>query len=141
MFLTTGDAEERYTICLSAANLLRLYSADGIDLSSSTVNRYNLYSSKDVTDVKYHVTTKGLANVASGDQSNGLDFEFYVGYEDLGIDNPEDIKLCFTYNNISNPNNVEQGTARPSTNVHLAKNSGENPELDINNYYSISELI
>ena len=141
MFLTTGDAEDRYTICLSAANLLRLYDTGANDLSSATINRSNLYSSKTVIDVKYHVTTRGLANVPEGNQSNGFDFEFYVGYEDLGIDNPDDIKLCFTYNNISNPENVEQGGVRPSTNVYLAKNNVDNPEEDINNYYSISELI
>ena len=47
--------------------------------------------------------------------------------------------MCFTYNNISNPDNVESN--RPSTNVYLAKNSSDNPELNIENYYSLSELI
>lgn len=142
IYLTTGSVEDKYTICLSAANLLRVY---GPNASFTESNAFinNLYYKKQVKDVKYHVTTKGLCNVPEGNASNGFDFELFIGYSDLGISNPDDIKLCFNYNNISNPENIAQDstTLRPSTDIYLAKNTGSNPESNIDNYYSISELI
>ena len=142
IYLTTSDVASRYTICLSAANLLRVYNK-GISLTDATPAK-NLYQLKKITDFKYHVTTKGLANVPEGNKSNGLSFELYLSYGDLGITNPDDIKLCFAYNDISNPENIAQDDetkTRPANNVYLMKGNTDSYELDINNYFAISELI
>ena len=142
IYLTTSDVASRYTICLSAANLLRVYDK-GVSLTDATPAK-NLYQLKKITDFKYHVTTKGLANVPEGNKSNGLSFELYLSYNDLGITNPDDIKLCFAYNDISNPENIAQDDetkTRPANNVYLMKGNSDSYELDINNYFAISELI
>ena len=71
-------------------------------------------------------------------------FELYLSYNDLGITNPDDIKLCFAYNDISNPENIAQDDetkTRPANNVYLMKGNSDSYELDINNYFAISELI
>ena len=53
------------------------------------------------------------------------------------IKNPDDIKICFNYNDIS------FADAKTSTNNYIVKTqtSIENKEEDINSYYSISELL
>ena len=135
VYITDSSVSERYTLCLSSANLLRIYS-NGISLSSPdvTLEFGNLVYNKKVSDYKYHVTTSGLTN---GGKSEGLTLELYVSYDDLGIDNPDDIKMCFNYNNISGDTDN-----RVASDNYLTKNSSDSKaEENIESYFDISELI
>lgn len=135
IYITDSTAEERKTICLSAANLLRVYdSGIGLDSSDVTLEFNNLVFTKKISDYAYHVTTNGLAN---GGQSGGMALELYISYEDLGIENPEAIRLCFNYNDVS-------GTAdsKNNTDHYLVKNStGDRPEENIEAYFEIEEVV
>ena len=139
VYLTTSDVSKRYTLCLSSANLLRIYS-NGLslnDVSATQAFAYNnLVYSKEVTDYKFHVTTKSMTN-GIGD-SVGMTMELYISYEELGITNPDDIKLCFNYNNVTGP--LDNKT---NVNNYLVKAVANNSieEETIGCYFSISELI
>ncbi|MBR3875224.1 MAG: hypothetical protein IKJ25_00435 [Clostridia bacterium] len=132
IYITDTDAAERKTVCLSSANLLRIYDS-GVSLDSSdvTLEFGNLVYNKKVSDYKYHVSTSGLANCG---ESEGITLELYVSYEDLGIEDPELIKLCFNYNNISST-----GETRVGEDNYLVKTDGT--EENIDSYFSISDLI
>jgi len=135
VYVTDSTAEERKTICLSAANLLRVYNS-GIGLSSNdvTLEYNNLVYTKKISDYAYHVTTDGLVN---GGQSNGMALELYISYEDLGVEDPEAIKLCFNYNNVSA---TESG--KSSADNYLVKNAGsDSPEKNLESYFGINELV
>lgn len=136
VYVTTSSAENRKTLCLSAANLLRVYNT-GISLDDTPSNllKNNLVYSKGVTEYQYHVTTTGLVN-REAVTVNGLVLELYISYADLGITNPADIKLCFNYNNVS----VNDGTYSNVDN-YLASDNNAKPEEDINSYISILDLI
>lgn len=131
---STDDAENRVTICLSAANLLRVYEA-GTTLEDKGLEKKNLVYQDSLEDYRYRVTTKGLTNVEEGGASNGFDLELYISYSDLGID-PEDMFLCFDYNNITKTS----GT-KTATDHYFSKTNQANSELDIANYFSLTELI
>lgn len=132
IYITDTDASERKTICLSSANLLRIYGS-GISLDSSdvTLEFGNLVYNKKMSDYMYHVSTSGLANCQGSD---GLTLELYVSYEELGIEDPSLIKLCFNYNNISS-----DGETRVSEDNYLVKTFGTEENTD--SYFSISELV
>lgn len=135
IYITDSTAEERKTLCLSAANLLRVYDS-GISLDSSdvTLEYGNLVFTKKISDYRYHVTTSGLVN---GGQSGGLSLELYISYEDLGIEDPNAVKLCFNYNDVSGP-----ADSRSNTDCYLVKNpGGESPEESIDAYFEIQEVI
>ena len=135
IYVTDGGVADRTTVCLSAANLLRIYNK-GISLDSPdvTLEFGNLVYNKKASDYEYHVTTKGLVN---GGESNGLTLEVYVSYEDLGIEDPEAIKMCFNYNNIS-----KAGDVNTAEDNYLVKTAvGDKAEENIDSYFSISELI
>lgn len=135
IYITDSTANERKTVCLSAANLLRVYdSGIGLDSSDVTLEFNNLVFTKKISDYAYHVTTNGLVN---GGQSGGISLELYISYEDLGIEDPEAIKLCFNYNDVS-------GTAdsKSNTDHYLVKNSdGDRPEENMEAYFEIEEVI
>lgn len=131
---STDDAENRVTVCLSAANLLRVYEA-GTTLEDKGLEKKNLVYQDSLEDYRYRVTTKGLTNVEEGGVSNGFDLELYISYSDLGID-PEDMFLCFDYNNITKTS----GT-KTATDHYFSKTNQANSELDIANYFSLTELI
>lgn len=131
---STDDAENRVTVCLSAANLLRVYEA-GTTLEDKGLEKKNLVYQDSLEDYRYRVTTKGLTNVEEGGASNGFDLELYISYSDLGID-PEDMFLCFDYNNITKTS----GT-KTATDHYFSKTNQANSELDIANYFSLAELI
>lgn len=134
IYITDSAADERKTICLSAANLLRVYdSGIGLDSSDVTLEYNNLVFTKKISDYQYHVTTNGLVN---GGQSGGMALELYISYEDLGIEDPEAIRLCFKYNDVS-------GTAdsKSNTDHYLVKNSdGDRPEENMEAYFEIQEV-
>ena len=132
VYITDSGVEGRTTLCLSSANLLRIYS-NGVSLDSDdiTLEFNNRVYNKKVSDYKYHVTTGGLAN---GGVSEGLTLELYVSYEDLGIENPEEIKLCFGYNDVS-----FDGSAKSTEDYYLTRNSGDEESID--SYFSIGDLI
>ena len=132
VYLTTGNVEKRTTICLSSANLLRMY-ANGANLNSDdiTLEFGNLVYNKKATDYQFHVTTKGLTN---GGISEGLTLELYISYKDLGVNNPDDIKLCFNYNNISMVDGV-----KVAENNYLV--NAEGTDESIESYFSINDLI
>ena len=99
VYVTDTDTSARTTLCLSSANLLRAY-GNGLSLDSDDVKLElgNLVYKKKISDYQYHVTTYGLTN---GGRSYGLSLELYISYKDLQISNPDDIKLCFNYNNVT----------------------------------------
>ena len=132
IYITDSDASERKTICLSAANLLRVYDS-GVSLDSPdvTLEFKNLVYNNKLSDYKYHVATKGLANCG---ESEGLTLELYISYDDLGIEAPDNIKLCFNYNNVSS----DPG-GRTSEDNYLVKADGNEENTDA--YFSIDELI
>ena len=132
IYITDSDVNDRTTICLSSANLLRVY-GNGVSLDSDVITLQNnnlLYKNK-LSDYDYHATTKGLAN---GGSSEGVAFEIYLSYEDLGIDNPEAIKMCFNYSNVS-------GTQENRTAADNYLTANEGTEESIESYFSIADLI
>ena len=136
VYVTTSDAANRKTLCLSAANLLRVYNT-GISLNDSAAEllKNNLVYSKGVSDYLYHVTTTGLVN-REGVSVNGLVLELYISYADLGITNPDAIKLCFNYNNVSVNNGVYSNVDN-----YLSGTNGANAEENTDSYISILDLI
>ena len=133
IFITDSSVENRYTICLSSANLLRVYD-QGISLNESdyVLENNNLLFNKQLTNYNYHVTTLGLTNDAEAD-SDGMNLELFISYDDLGITNPDNIKLCFNYNNVS------YDSEKTNQDNYLVKSNGN--EENIASYFSISELI
>ena len=141
VYLTTSDVNNRYSLCLSSANLLRVYDK-GISLSESAyrLSQNNLVYKNKISDYKFHVTTKGVTNNADV-ESNGILLELYISYASLGITNPDDIKLCFNYNNVSGTltnNNINKVNA---DNYLVAGTSVEKAEELIESYIAIKDLI
>lgn len=133
IYITDSTAEARKALYLSSANLLRVYKGDVIIDDSSIVLPFdNMVYTKTVSDYAYHVTTSGLANCA---ESEGMTMELYISYEDLGIENPDDIKLCFNYCNITSVSGE-----KTVENNYLTKNTSGNEE-SIDSYFSIGDLI
>lgn len=134
VYLTTSDVKDRITLCLSSSNIFRVYD-NGTSLNDTGLHNKNLVYKKFVENYSHHVTTKDMVN--SDTSSVGMDMEMFISYDDLGIKNPDDIKICFNYNDIS------FADAKTSTNNYIVKTqtSIENKEEDINSYYSISELL
>ena len=62
-----------------------------------------------------------------------MNLELFISYDDLGITNPDNIKLCFNYNNVS------YDSAKTNQDNYLVKSNGN--EENIASYFSISELI
>jgi hypothetical protein len=94
----------------------------------------NLVYNKKASDYKYHATTDGLANCG---ESASVVFEIYVSYDELGIDDPDSIKMCFNYNNISMSAGVKS-----SEDCYTTKNApADKAEENIESYFSIDELI
>lgn len=135
VYITEGEASERTTICLSAANLLRVYK-NGLSLDSDDIKlEYgNLVYNKKLTNYAFHVETSGLMNCG---ESDGLTLEMFLSFTDLGVKNPENIKLCFNYNNVSSVNGVKSNV----NNYWVAGNLTEKAEENIESYFSINELI
>ena len=135
IYLTDGDVANRTTICLSAANLLRVY-ANGLSLDSDDIKlEYgNLVYNKNISSCKFHVITSGLMN---GGESDGLTLELYISYSDLGFKNTEDLKLCFNYNNVS----LVDGAKSNVDNYLVKGDLTEKAEENIESYFSIDELI
>ena len=135
VYLTEGEVSKRTTICLSAANLLRVY-GNGISLDDNdiTLEYGNRVYNKKISDYQFHVTTNGLTN---GGKSEGMTIELYISYKDLGINNPENIKLCFNYNNISSVNNNKTAV----DNYLVANDVEVKAEENIESYFSINDLI
>lgn len=133
IYLTDSTIENRYTICLSSANLLRVYDK-GIGLSDTDyiLENNNLYYNKKICDFNFHVTTYGISNDNSN-KSEGMSMELYISYNDLKITDPNEIKLCFNYNNIS------FNSEKICENNYLVKNVGN--EENIESYFNINELI
>jgi len=135
VYVTTSTAAARKTICLSAANLLRIYDT-GASFPADAIPGNNLVYSKLATSYAYHVTTNGLVNDKTV-TNTGLTFEVYVSYEDLGIENPEDIKLCFNYVNMTAGEN-----SRNATNNYLcAGTATEKAEESDASYFAVGSLI
>ncbi len=139
IYLTDSDVSKRTTICLSAANLLRVY-GKGTSLNSDdiTLEFGNLVYNKKIFDYQYHVTTKGLANC---DESDGMTLELYISYEDLGITNPDEIKMCFNYSNVTANVGAPVGTRIIINNYLVNGTATDKPEESIDSYFSINDLI
>lgn len=135
IYITDSNADVRNTICLSSANLLRVYNR-GVSLSDSdvTLEFNNLVYNKKANDCKYHVTTKGLVN---GGESDGLVLELYISYKDLGIENPDNIKMCFNYNDVSSTGGIKSN----KDNYLVNGTAEDSAEESIDSYFGVSELI
>lgn len=131
VYLTDSTAQDRVTLCLSSANLLRVYN-DGVSLEDvdNTLLFNNLVYNKKLSDYQYRATTHGLVN---GGESDGLTLEIYISYEDLGFANPDNIKLCFNYNDV-----YSVGDKKSAEDNYLVKGSGNEESID--SYFSLSEL-
>ena len=134
IYITDSTVEKRTTICLSAANLLRIY-GKGISLDSAdvTLEYNNMVYNKKVSDCLYHVVTDGVVN---GGKSNSVTFELYISYKDLGIEDSDQIKMCFNYSDITMVNQVKS-----AENKYISANDVEKAEESIESYFSINELI
>lgn len=139
IYLTETDAAKRTTICLSSANLLRVYT-DGLSLDADDVSLEfgNLVYNKKISDYQYHVTTKGLTN---GGDSEGLTLELYISYKDLGITNPDNIKLCFNYSNVTANVGAPVGTRIFMDNYLVNGEVDGRAEENLDSYFSINDLI
>ena len=135
IYLTEGDVSNRTTICLSAANLLRVYNK-GLSLDSDDIKlEYgNLVYNKKLSNYAFHVNTSGLMNCG---ESEGLTLELFISFSDLGVKNTEDIKLCFNYNNVSSVDGVKTNV----NNYLVAGDLTEKAEENIESYFSINDLI
>ena len=135
IYITEGEASERTTICLSAANLLRVYK-NGLSLDSDDIKlEYgNLVYNKKLANYAFQVNTSGLMNCQ---ESDGMTLEMFLSFADLGVKEPENIKLCFNYNNVSSVNGVKSNV----NNYLVAGNLAEKAEENIESYFSINELI
>lgn len=135
IYITDSNADVRKTICLSSANLLRVYNR-GVSLSDNdvTLEFNNLVYNKKANDCKYHVTTKGLVN---GGESYGLVLELYISYKDLGIENPDNIKMCFNYNDVSSTGDIKSN----KDNYLVNGTAEDSAEESIDSYFGVSELI
>ncbi len=131
IYITDSVAENRITLCLSAANLLRIY-GDGIALSDDdvTLEFGNMVYKKLVNGCKYHVTTEGTVN---GGESEGMCLELYISYAELGMD-ADEIKLCFNYNNVSSDSGEKS-----SKDNYLTETAGD--EEDDASYFEIGQLV
>lgn len=138
IYLTDTTASARKTLCLSSANLLRVYN-NGVSLNAddTTLISNNLLFKKQLNDYDYRVNTKGYVNDSTID-SKGLTLELYISYEDLGITNPDSLKLCFNYNNVS-----LDGDTKIATDNYLVAEEEISSSFEENDncYFSISELI
>ena len=135
VYLTDSDASKRTTICLSAANLLRIYNNGvGLDDNDITLEYNNMVYNKKVSDYQYHVVTNGLTN---GGTSEGMTLEIYVSYEDLGIKDPDSIKMCFNYNDVS----MVSRTKVAEDNYLTNSSATDGAEKNIESYFQINELI
>ena len=135
VYVTDGGVADRKTICLSAANLLRVYDS-GVSLDSPdvTLEFKNLVYNKKLTDYAHRATIVGTVN---GDGSGEMFYEIYISYEDLGIENPDNIKLCFNYSNVT----LVSGTKNATDNYFVKNAAGEKAEESIDSYFGIDELI
>ena len=135
VYLADSDASKHTTICLSAANLLRIYNNGvGLDDSDITLEYNNMVYNNKVSDYQYHVVTNGLTN---GGASDGMTLEIYVSYDDLGIKDPDSIKMCFNYNDVS-----KVGNDKLSEDNYLTNSSAtDGAEKNIESYFEINELI
>lgn len=137
IYLTTSEASSRTTLCLSSANLLRIY-VDGVSLSESSLANKNQVYKKYVDGYYYRVNTKGIVNDSTV-ESGGVDFELFIPYYALGMDETDDIKVCFNYNNVDLDGNVKKAT----NNYYgsMGYSTENNLEELTSSYISISELI
>ncbi len=131
---TTGDVMDRYTLALSSAGLLRIYDS-GTTFSDNGLQSKNLIYKKYITSAQYHVQTKGIVNNEGKNTSQGMTMELYVSYDDLGIDNTDNLKLCFDYNNVASVSGTKSNTDN-----YLVKTGGSD-ETNINSYFSLAEII
>ena len=97
-----------------------------------------MITNKKISNYAFHVTTSGLANCG---ESNGLTLELYISYKDLGITNPDSIKMCFNYNNVSMVNGTKVNADNYLVVGEAVDNAEDNAEDNIESYFSINELI
>ena len=143
IYMTTGDAASRYTIALSAANLLRVYS-DGTSFEDGGLPNKNMVYKKYLEEYYYRVTTKGLVNNYGGTTSSeGLVLELYIPYYNFNLDDGEDIKLCFNYNNVSNAGTEAKNEYSSTNNYLVASGTSQEAGLETldSSYISINDLI
>ncbi len=135
IYFTTSDASSHYSAFLSSDNLLRLYDTG----STSYIPANNLYYKGYVTGCKSKVITTGEVNVPKGGKDcTGMTMELYLPYEELGIDDPDSLKILASYSNISKENETSKKTEEVTYFNNLTGTDLENVD---SSYVSYSELI
>lgn len=106
IFLTGSDVESRITVCLSAANMYRVYSKGrSMNTSPAVLQVDNLFYRRQLENPDYRVFINGIANDSSI-ESTGWDFEFFISYSDLDVDDASELMFCVLHSDIQNPNNI-----------------------------------
>ena len=136
IYITTGDASERYSVMISSTDLLRVYKP-GIDTAAPTSDmpQNNLYYKGEANNFSHRTLTEGVVN---GGECSEIRWELFISYEDLGIENPADLKVFARYGDISSANGL--GTDKVEVRSYFA-NSNASHEKDIANYISINDLL
>ena len=132
VYITSSSAMERMTYCLSSANLLRVYDK-GVSLNSDdyALISNNLLFKKQLKDYQFRVVTNGIVN-DKDNESNGLVFELFISYLDLGVSSSDDLKLCFEYNNITFSEEKSSNSIYLTSNNNLYESCEEHDECYIN---------
>lgn len=135
IYITDSDVDNRYSIMLSSANLLRVYDR-GFDTTkiTSTMPTNNLVIQGRTTNFSHQVKTQGEMN---GGVANGMKMELFISYEDLGFTETSNLKVLFEYNDVS-----FDGTSKTNSSSYYGASSiNDSYELDISNYINLTELL
>ena len=135
IYITDSDVDNRYSIMLSSANLLRVYDR-GFDTTkiTSTMPTNNLVIQGRTTNFSHQVKTQGEMN---GGVANGMKMELFISYEDLGFTETSNLKVLFEYNDVS-----FDGTSKTNSSSYCGASSiNDSYELDITNYINLTELL
>ena len=121
---------------ISSTDLLRVYKP-GVDTAAPTSDmpQNNLYYKGEANNFSHRTLTEGVVN---GGECSEIRWELFISYEDLGIENPADLKVFARYGDISSANGL--GTDKVEVRSYFA-NSNASHEKDIANYISINDLL
>jgi hypothetical protein len=135
IYLTTGTAEERYSIMLSSTDVLRIYTP-GVDTTAPTTDmpQKNMNFKGKAPNFAHRTLTEGVVN---GGECSEIRWEMFISYEDLGIEDPEDIKVFARYSDISSANGL--GTDKVETRSYF-EGASKDHEKDIANYIAYADL-
>ena len=136
IYITTGTAEDRFTVMLSSCDVLRVYKK-GYDTTAiaSNMPENNLHFKNQTPNFAHRTLTEGVVN---GGECSEIRWEMFISYEDLGIENAADLKVFARYSDISSENGT--GTDKVEVKTYF-EGSNASHEKDIANYIAINDLI